>query len=62
MGDKIELRIVFNVGNQFEELIIDRDRRSSLTSLYKDVIDHFGTEGNHTIDIKIGMFFNATTN
>ena len=54
MGDKIELRIVFNVGNQFEELVIDRDRSSTLTSLYKDVIDYFGNEGNHTIDIKIG--------
>ena len=54
MGDEMKLRIVFNVGNQSKEVEIDRDRSSTLTSLYKDVIDHFRNEGNHTIDIKIG--------
>ena len=61
MGDKIDLRIIFNVGNQFEEVEIDCDISSTLASLYTDVIDHFGNEEKHNIDIKIGTFFNAST-
>ena len=60
MGDNIKLRIVFNVGNQFEEVEIEHDRSSTLASLYKDVLDYFGNEGKHAIDIKIGKIFNAT--
>ena len=60
MGDNIKLRIVFNVGNQFEEVEIEHDRSSTLASLYKDVLDYFGNEGKYAIDIKIGKIFNAT--
>ena len=61
MGDEMKLRIVFNVGNQFKEVEIDCDRNSTLASLYTDVIDHFGNEGKHTIDIKIGTWSNVRT-
>ena len=61
MGDEMKLRIVFNVGNQFKEVDIDCDRNSTLASLYTDVIDHFGNEGKHPIDIKIGTWSNLMT-
>ena len=61
MGDEMKLRIVFNVGNQFKEVEIDCDRNSTLASLYTDVIDHFGNEGKHVIDIKIGTWSNVRT-
>ena len=61
MGDEMKLRIVFNVGNQFKEVEIDCDRNSTLASLYTDVIDHFGNEGTHAIDIKIGTWSNVRT-
>ena len=61
MGDEMKLRIVFNVGNQFKEVEIDCDRNSTLASLYTDVIYHFGNEGKHAIDIKIGTWSNVKT-
>ena len=61
MGDEMKLRIVFNVGNQFKEVEIDCDRNSTLASLYTDVIDYFGNEGKHAIDIKIGTWSNVRT-
>ena len=55
MCDQIELRIVFDVGGKFKEVKIKHNETSTLASLYKDVIDHFGNDGNERIDVKIGM-------
>ena len=55
MGDQIELKIVFNVGGKFKEVKIKQDKTSTLAFLYQDVIEHFGNDGNESIDVKIGM-------
>ncbi len=59
MANKIRLSIVYNVGHNFKEIVINYPKTSTLESLYKSVIKHFKNDDNDNIAIKIGMLFNA---